>query len=54
MNILRMIKKINSLLDIKTKIQLVCIFVLTVIGSFVELMGVAIVMPIIELAMGES
>lgn len=54
MNILRMIKKINSLLDIKTKIQLVCIFVLTVIGSFAELMGVAIVMPIIELAMGES
>ena len=54
MNILQMIKKINSLLDGKTKIQLVGIFILTVIGSVVELIGVAIVMPIIELAMGES
>lgn len=54
MNIFSMIKKINSLLEGKTKIQLVGIFILTVIGSFVELIGVAIVMPIIELAMGES
>ena len=44
MNILQMIKKINSLLDGKTKIQLVGNFILTVIGSVVELIGVVIVM----------
>ena len=54
MNISRMLNRINSILDTKTKIQIVGIFVITFIGSCLELMGVAIVLPIIELAMGNE
>ena len=45
------VKKLNYLLNKKTKLRLIGIFILTVIGSFAELLGIAIVLPIVELAM---
>ena len=45
------VKKLNYLLNRKTKLRLIGIFMLTVIGSFAELLGIAIVLPIVELAM---
>ena len=45
------VKKLNYLLNKKTKLRLIGIFMLTVIGSFAELLGIAIVLPIVELAM---
>ena len=45
------VKKLNYLLNKKTKFRLIGIFILTVIGSFAELLGIAIVLPIVELAM---
>ena len=44
-------KKLNYLLNKKTKLRLIGIFILTIIGSFAELLGIAIVLPIVELAM---
>ena len=51
---MEIIKKLNYLLDGKTKIRLVGIFILTILGSFAELIGVAVVLPVVNLAMDTS
>lgn len=48
------IKKLNYLLDKKNKIKLIGIFCLIVLGSFAELMGVTIILPIVNLAMDQG
>lgn len=48
------LKKLNYLFDRKIKIKTVYIFLLIALGSFAELVGVAIVLPIIDLAMEEN
>ena len=48
------LKKLNYLFDRKIKIETVIIFILITFGSLVELLGIAIVLPIIELAMESS
>ena len=53
MGIIQTIKKVNYLLDNKTKFKLVFIFFAILIGAFFELVGVAIVLPIVELAMND-
>lgn len=51
---MEIIKKLNYLFDKQLKLKILFIFVLITIGSLVELLGVAIVLPIIELAMESS
>ena len=51
MGIIQTIRKVNFLLDNKTKFKLIFIFFAILIGAFFELVGVAIVLPIVELAM---
>lgn len=46
------LKELNYLLDKKMKLRIIIIFILIMIGSAVELVGVAIVLPIVDLAMG--
>lgn len=46
-----MFKKINYVLDIRQKITLCILFVIILIGAFVELLGVSAVMPLINVAM---
>lgn len=48
------IRKLNYLLDRKTKLRTVVLFFLILIGSFAELSGVAIVLPIVNLAMDQG
>ncbi len=48
------LKKLNYLFDRNIKIKTVYVFILIALGSFVELIGIAIVLPIIELAMEEN
>lgn len=48
------LKKLKYLLDRKIKLQIIFLFILVTIGSFAELLGVAIIFPIVELAMGET
>lgn len=48
------IKKLNYLLDKKNKIKLMGIFCLIVLGSFAELMGVTIILPIVNLSMDQG
>ena len=47
-------KELEHLLDKKTKIGLLLMVVMSVIGSGAELIGVTIIMPIIELAMDQG
>lgn len=54
MSIIKMIIRINSILDIRTKIQAIGIFIISFFGTCFELVGVAIVLPIIELAIGNT
>lgn len=44
------IKKLRYLLDRKTKISVIGILLMILIGSLVELIGVAIILPIVNLA----
>ena len=46
------LKKLNYLLDKKLKLKIVYTFILILIGSAAELIGVAIVLPIVDIAMG--
>lgn len=48
------LRKLNYLFDRKIKLKTVFVFILIALGSVVELLGIAIVLPIIELAMEES
>lgn len=48
------LKKLNYLFDVKLKLKTVAIFIIISIGSLVELLGIAIVLPVIELAMADS
>lgn len=48
------IKKLNYLFDKKIKIQIMLLLLMIIIGSFMELGGVAIILPIVEIAMGET
>lgn len=48
------IKKLNSLLDKKMKMQIFCILFFIIIGSVAELLGVAIIAPIVNLAMDDN
>ncbi len=48
------LKKLNYLFDRNIKIKTVYVFILIALGSLVELLGIAIVLPIIELAMEEN
>lgn len=48
------LKKLNYLFDRKIKLRTIFVFILITVGSMVELLGIAIVLPIIELAMEES
>lgn len=48
------IKKLNSLLDKKMKMQILCILLFIIIGSVAELLGVAIIAPIVNLAMDDN
>ena len=54
MGLIQTIKKVGFLLDRKTKIKLVLIFFAILIGAAFELIGVAIVLPIVELAMNDG
>lgn len=49
---MKTIKELNYLLDKAMKARIIIIFFLIMIGSAVELIGVAIVLPIVDLAMG--
>ncbi len=51
---MNVLKKINYLFDKKTKLSLIGIFLLIIIGSAAELAGVAIVLPIINLAVDDA
>lgn len=53
MGIIQTIKKVNFLLDRKMKLKLLLIFLAILIGAFFELVGIAIVLPIVELAMND-
>lgn len=48
------IKKLNYLMDRKMKMQILCISVLIIVGSIAELLGVAVIAPIVNLAMDEN
>ena len=48
------LKKINYLLDKKAKLQTVGLFFMILLGSFAELLGVSVLLPIVELAMNEK
>lgn len=48
------LKKLNYLLDRKNKIKMLGIFCLIVMGSFAELIGVTIILPIVNLAMDQG
>ncbi len=45
------LKKLNYLMDKRIKARLVAITILIILGSFAELLGVAIILPIVNLAM---
>lgn len=46
-----MIKRINRILSAKEKKKIIVLFFLMVVGSFLELMGVSLVLPLIEMIM---
>lgn len=48
------VKQLQYLLDKKTKRKLVLLFVMTIFCSIVELLGVTIILPIIDLAMDQN
>ncbi len=50
MKIVRFIKRINYVLNHKTKLQLIAVFLLIAIGALAELIGVSVLLPIINLA----
>ena len=51
MSVLNLIKEINYLFDRKLKIKSLLMVLIIFIGSVVELLGVAVIMPIINLVM---
>lgn len=51
---MKTIKELNYLLDVKMKIQVLILFIMVLIGSAVELLGVAIVLPIVNIAMDSN
>lgn len=48
------LKKLNYLFDKKVKVQIILLLFLIIIGTLMELIGVAIIFPIVEIAMGEA
>ncbi|MDE6688064.1 MAG: ABC transporter ATP-binding protein/permease [Lachnospiraceae bacterium] len=48
------LKKLNYLFDRKVKVQIFFLLFLITMGAFMELIGVAIIFPIVEIAMGEA
>lgn len=48
------LKKLNYLFDRKVKVQIILLLFLIIVGALVELIGVAIIFPIVEIAMGEK
>lgn len=48
------IKKLNYLMDKKMKLQVLGILILIIIGSMAELLGVAIILPIVNLAIDDN
>lgn len=52
--VINVIKKLNYIFDAKSKIYIVFLLVLIVIGSFLEMLGVTIFYPFVELIMSES
>lgn len=48
------LKKLNYLFDRKVKVQIFFLLFLIIMGTFMELIGVAIIFPIVEIAMGET
>ena len=51
---MEILKQLNYLLDKKTKIGIIVLFLMSIIGSFAELLGITIILPIVELAMDQS
>ena len=45
------IYKLNYLMDRKIKLKMIFVFLIIFIGSFVELLGVAVIYPIVNLIM---
>lgn len=54
MSVINILVRINQILNTKTKIQALGIFIISFLGTCFELVGVAIVLPIIELALGNT
>lgn len=48
------LKKLNYLFNKKIKLQIFFLLFLIIVGAFAELIGVAIIFPIVEIAMGET
>ncbi|MDE6743063.1 MAG: ABC transporter ATP-binding protein/permease [Lachnospiraceae bacterium] len=48
------LKKLNYLFDRKVKVQIILLLFLIILGALVELVGVAIIFPIVDIAMGET
>ena len=46
-----MLKKIGYVLDKKQKMQLVFLLIIIFIGAFVELLGVSLILPIVNIVM---
>lgn len=51
---MEILKQLNYLLDRKTKRGFFFLFIQTIIGSFAELLGITIILPIVELAMDQT
>lgn len=49
-----LLKKINYILDWKQKIRLIQLFFIIVVGAFVELMGVSMILPFIDVMMNSE
>ena len=49
-----MIKKLSYIFDRKSKIKIVFLLILIIIGSFLEMLGVTVFYPFVELIMNES
>jgi len=48
------LKELNYLLDKKMKLRTLFVFIVISLGSMMDMLGVAVVLPIIELAMSEK
>ena len=54
MSVINILVRINQILNTKTKIHALGIFIISFLWTCFELVGVAIVLPIIELALGNT